>query len=314
MATTTIKISEADYRRLAQQCTNDTVINYGDLSVKVGKVISEYKEKGVTLSLQHAYLIAYSDYIHQITIAVLKVPDHDDAELRILVGEDENGDEITKTSIDVMYTIGDNEYPKFKGEETFRPSEEYMINLAAEIQALARTNKDFHVGGVTVNAWENSTFIWRGEGEWSQFCDTTDGGPQEPDELKESVDLVIYMTEEMRNALRKKGGSGPEAANSVEEEFPLVGDFAQATKEKLGIKESGVESERKLNCRIVVPEFADVGVGVEVRTTDTLSRARQQALAEALKTAFENNEVTKDTEIGVEVWIKQGKEAISVVL
>lgn len=314
MATTVLKISTADFEKLKSSCSNDTQVRYGDLNVNLGDVVRDKKEAGEDLSLAMAFLTVFTDYIHQITIEQLKVPDPDDAEVRILIGEDENGQEITATSVEVMYTIGDNEYPQFPGKERFRPDEIDMIWLRLGIKNLQAENNLLGIKEIAINAWENSTFIWRDKGEWSQFCDTTDGGPEEASKLKESVDLVIYMTEEMRNALRRKVWGGLEQQRDVEEEFPLVGDFAQATREKLDIKESGVESERKLNCRIVVPEFADVGVGVEVRTTDTLSRARQQALAEALRTALEKNETTKDPNVGVEVWIKQGKEAISVVL
>jgi len=125
--------------------------------------------------------------------------------------------------------------------------------------------------------------VWRSEGKWSEFCDTTNGGPPENDELKNSTDLIIYMTEEMRSELRKKKGGGPETVLTVEEEYPLMGDLAKAVREKLGIHEAGVEGERKLNCRIVEPKGADVDVAIEVVTADALSRARQQELAGQLK-------------------------------
>ena len=305
MATVALKVSQADYDRLSRDLEHSKAIK---IPTEPGKFV-----KTERFTDNNEYLFAYCCQIHALIHTILEVPDEKDAEIRIIVGEDENGDEIKETSVDVMYTIGDNEYPGFKGKETFRPDEPKMFSLWSAIKQFANLNRfDFGVKEALIQAWENSTFIWRDGEEWSKFCDTTAGGPQEADDLKESVELVIYMTEEMRNALRKRGGGSPEQSRSIEEEFPLVGDFAQATREKLGIKESGVESERKLNCRIVVSEFADVGVGVEVRTTDTLSRARQQALAEELKNAFENNEVTKNPEVGVEVWIKQG-EATMVV-
>lgn len=316
MATTMLRITRDDYDRLKTGCNANTTVKhsdwYDDFSRKIEEVVAEKIATGINLSLEMAYLVVFTDYIHMITLRQLSVPDPNDAEIRILVGKDENGNEISATSIEIMYTIGDNEYPDFPGSEKFRPSEVDMIWLWHDIKRLRTENKILGVKEITVNGLENSTFIWRDDEEWSKFCDTTDGGPQEADELKESVDLIIYMTEEMRNALKKRGGGSPELSRSIEEEYPLVGDFAKAVRERLGIKESGVENERKLNCRIVVPDFADVGVGVEVKTADTLSRARQQELAEALKNALEDNEVTKDPNVGVEVWIKPGKEVLQV--
>lgn len=223
----------------------------------------------------------------------LKVPDPEDLEINVIKGEGK------QAKILVSYTVGPNVYPDY-ADPSFNPTKEQVFEAGEKIQEQA-SQSGLEVAQTTIEAWENTTFIFRS---------SKASKPIPPGEDLGEVGLSIKKPQ-LRLILSPKKLQGPtalpretEPTTEPEPNLKFIEGVGKKLSEVLGLPE-----DSPIPVHVQPTLFADTDIAVELDCQPILGyQIPEEAMtyvAQLIEQELNQNPSTKDG--SAEVWVRQGQ-------
>lgn len=237
------------------------------------------------------------NYVHD----ELGVPDPNDKESRVS-GEISGG-----TVLRIAFTKGPREYPDFKGQEAFFPTEEQIKSVGQSVLGMAKDSQ-LGVSQVVIEAWSNTTFILRAEEE------TPEPVSPVPEEVLKEIGsrllnprINLVLSPKKREGVSSLKESGPSSENENYREVTL--EISKRMTEMLGLKEA-------IDAEIKFADGADTDVSVEfdceTKSGSSIPEEVRKYMAESVLHILDSSRSTKEG--SGEVWIRQNKPETKVFI
>jgi len=242
---------------------------------------------------------AVYSHLHGLVSRGLGIPDPKDWEIRLVYNQGQ------PPTLSILFTVGPNEYPDFPDQKAFFPSHE-AIRETGETLLEYTAEALPSVGEVKIEAWKDTTFILREQGEENRV-------PQAPSNFKSMQEVVKYINgpvvtlwlspkkyAQFNTSLSAQEGE-PRKENSPFQE--VVKKIYRLTTETLGLA-NNLNGE----LAVKVAKEADTDISVEIDCQPREGHSIPQPLREYLaKTIISLLDTEKSTEKGsAEIWVRQG--------
>lgn len=223
----------------------------------------------------------------------LGVPDPEDLETNVVE------DERKQAKLLISYTVGPNEYPDFPNP-SFRPTDEQVTQTGKGVHAKA-SQSELKVSQVTIEAWVNTTFIFR---------DPEAPEPTLPAEDLKEVGLSIERPQLRLIVSPEKQQSPTALPREVEPTTEPEPNLKFI--EGVGIKLSevlGLPEDSPIPVHVQPALFADTDFAIEFDcqsiTGYQISEEVRTYMAQLIEQELNQNPSTRDG--SAEVWIRQGQ-------